>query len=500
MHNLLKLTLSALVALAMMGQAAFAETAKITLLLTNDIYKMSESNGRGGFARLAAIVKAERAKGGKVVFAHAGDAISPSLMSGFDKGFHIIELTNAIAPDIFVPGNHEFDFGPEVFAERMSEATFPILAANLRGEDGNKLEGIEDTMMMEVGPAKIGFIGLTAEDSMVKSSPAPLKISPTVETGVAQARALREQGADLVVAVVHASRAVDQDLFRTGAFDVILTGDDHDLALFFDGKTAMVESKEEAEYVTAVDLTIDVTVKGDRRRVKWWPNFRIMDSADATPDEEVGKIVANYEGLLSSELDVALGEVTTPLDSRKSTVRGGEAAIGNLVADGMRAAVKADIALTNGGGIRGNKEYPAGTKLTRRDILTELPFGNINVLLEVSGKDVLAALENGVSDVEGAAGRFPHVSGMKVDVDLSKPAGGRVKSVMVGDKALDTSAMYTLATNDYVARGGDGYKSLRNGKVLLGQLDGKLMANDVMSYVREMGTVSPSVEGRVNTN
>lgn len=497
MKSLTKLITGFAVALAFLAQAAIAETVNVTFVLTNDLYRMSDDKGRGGFAKLAAIVGAERAKGGNVIFAHAGDAISPSLMSGFDQGAHIIELTNAVPPDIFVPGNHEFDFGAEVFKTRMAEAKFPILAANLRDENGKALDGIEDTKMMTFGPAKIGIIGLTAEDSPVKSNPGPLQISGTVETGVARARELREAGADVIVLVVHAARSVDQELFRSGAFDLILTGDDHDLAVFYDGSTAMVESYEEADYVTAIDLAIDVTERDGRRRVSWFPNFRIMDTLNVEGDPEVAKIAAKFEALLSDELDVAVGKSETALDSRRASVRGGETAIGNLIADAMREAVGADVAVTNGGGIRGNKEYPAGSELTRRDILTELPFGNKTLLLEVKGSDILAALENGVSQVEDGAGRFPHVSGMTVDVDLSKPAGSRVEKVMVGDKALELGASYKLATNDYMARGGDGYSALRNGKVLLGDLDGKLMANDVMAYVRKMGSVSPKVEGRI---
>src|SRR5215470_8684970 len=111
----------------MLAAPARAQTAKVAFVLVNDIYQMSEQKmpdgkARGGFARLAAVVKAERAKG-PVIFAHAGDTLSPSLMSGFDRGAHIITLTNMVAPDAFVPGNHEFDFGKATFLQRMAEAT-----------------------------------------------------------------------------------------------------------------------------------------------------------------------------------------------------------------------------------------------------------------------------------------------------------------------------------------------------------------------------------------
>src|SRR3954451_11354910 len=112
--------------------AAAAPDVTFTLLLVNDIYKASDVKGRGGFARLAAIVKAERARGVPMLFCHAGDTLSPSLMSGFDQGEHIVALTNMVKPDVFVPGNHEFDFGKDVYLRRMAEAQFPVFAANMR--------------------------------------------------------------------------------------------------------------------------------------------------------------------------------------------------------------------------------------------------------------------------------------------------------------------------------------------------------------------------------
>jgi 5'-nucleotidase / UDP-sugar diphosphatase len=485
-------------AASLFAGTALAETVNVTFLLTNDIYKVDNTAERGGFARLNAVVKAERAKGGHLIYAHAGDLISPSLLSGFDQGEHTIALTNMAPPDIFTPGNHEYDFGAEVFMKRMKEAKFPLFAANLRNADGTPVEGFQDTIIIDKGGAKIGIVGATADDSPVKSSPGDtLKFLPTTETTVAAAKELRKLGVDLVVAVVHANREVDRQLFESRAIDVILTGDDHDLALFWDGRTAMVESREEAEFVTAVDVKFDIEEKDGKRTVKWFPNFRIIDTATVTPDPETQAKVDEYNGTLSKELDVEIGTTAEPLDSRKASVRTGEAAIGNLIADATREAVDADIGITNGGGIRGNKEYPAGAKLTRRDILSELPFGNKTVKIEVTGETVWAALENGFSDVENAQGRFPQVSGLTVEVDLKKPKGERVTAVMVGGKPLDKAATYTLSTNDYMFGGGDGYTVLKSGKPLFGVRDAKLMANDVMAYITAKGTVAAKVEGRI---
>src|SRR6185295_13704528 len=146
----------------------------ITFVLFNDFYLMGEQpfpdgKHRGGFARLAAIVKAERTKAAAenrhVIVAHGGDTLSPSVMSGLDRGAHIVALTNMIAPDILVPGNHEFDFGKAVFLERMSEAAFPLYGANLRDAAGAALPGFKDRSMLTVGGVRIGLTGLAYEQS-----------------------------------------------------------------------------------------------------------------------------------------------------------------------------------------------------------------------------------------------------------------------------------------------------------------------------------------------
>ena len=186
-----------------------------------------------------------------------------------------------------------------------------------------------------------------------------------------------------------------------------------------------------------------------------------------TPDPETQKMVEALKDKLDKSLNVEIGTTETPLDSRRNVVRTEEAAIGDLIADAMRGANGADIAITNGGGIRGDKQYAAGTVLTRRDILTELPFGNVTVVTQITGQQVNEALENGVSQVEDGAGRFPQVSGLKMVVDLKQPAGSRVVSVTVGDKPLDPAATYKVATNDFMLHGGDGYTALTGGKVLI---------------------------------
>jgi 2',3'-cyclic-nucleotide 2'-phosphodiesterase (5'-nucleotidase family) len=478
------------------AQAAPTNTT-FSLLLVNDIYKMSDDKGRGGFAKLAAVVKSERARNVPMLFCHAGDTFSPSLMSGFDQGAHIVELTNMIKPDVFVPGNHEFDFGKDVYFKRMGESTFPYFAANMRQVDGSPIPGMKDSAVFTLGPVKVGVLGIVLTGVPGMSQPGDLKFGPEIEALKAQAAALRQQGADLVVVVTHTDRDMDLQMARSRLADVVLTGHDHDLAISYDGKTVMVESSEEGNFVTAIDFAATVTGEGKDRKVAWAPSFRVHDSSSIDPDPEVLAVVKRNEAALSKELDVEIGTSATELDSRTATLRSQEAAIGNLVADAIRESTGGDAAITNGGGIRANKQYPAGAKLTRRDILSELPFGNSTSLVEVTGADIKTALENGVSQLEQRAGRFPQVSGLKFEVDSKAAVGSRVSNVQVNGAPLDPAKKYKVATNNFMLTGGDGYAAFTKGRVLVGQTDGKLLANEVMAYVRKKGTVDSKVEGRI---
>jgi 5'-nucleotidase/UDP-sugar diphosphatase len=483
-------------ALALLAAPALAETVKITFVQTNDIDRMDEKDGRGGFARLAALIKAERAKG-HTFFVHSGDTISPSLLSGIDKGVHIIDILNHMGVDAMVPGNHEFDFGPEVFRARLAEAKFDIISSNIAEPDGKAPAHTIGDKIVDGGGVKVGFYGLTTEDTKAVSSPGEITIASSLATGEAKAKELREKGVDFVVAVVHTPLDVDLALVRAGVADLILSGHDEHLLAYYNGKVALTESEAQANFAVVTEITVDKTEKDGRVSVSWWPNFRIVDTATVEPDKEIAAIVKGYKDKLDAELKVEIGATETPLDSRRATVRGAESAIGNLFADAMREAVGADLAITNGGGIRADREYSAGAKLTRGDILAELPFGNRTVKIELTGKDIRAALENGFSQAEKAAGRFPQVSGLVVEVDLTKPAGERVVSITVGGAPLDEGKTYILATNDFMANGGDGYAVFKNGKQLIDPIDAVFMASQVIDYIAARKTVAPRVEGRI---
>jgi len=398
---------------------------------------------------------------------------------------------------VFVPGNHEFDFGKAIFMQRMAEAKFPRYAANLRGPDGAPLPDFKDRAIVTFDGVRIGLTGATYDDTPSASSPDDLKFQPTVATMKEQAAALKREGADVVVAVVHADRKQDYELMAARTIDLVLSGHNHDLLVNYDGRNAVVESSYNAVYVTAIDVTIDVKLENGARQTTWWPQFRVIDSATVTPDPDVAAVVGRYEQQLSRELDVPLATTAVELDSRTPTVRTREATIGNLVADAMRASARADAALVNGGGIRGGKIYAVGATISRRDVMAELPFNNRVVVIDVDGADLRRGIENGIAQWPNAVGRFPQVSGLTIEADMKRPAGDRITTIKVGGEPLDPSKTYRIATNDFMARGGDGYTMFRDAPRLLPDDDAPLLANEVMTYLKSLGTVRTGLEGRI---
>ena len=196
-------------------------------------------------------------------------------------------------------------------------------------------------------------------------------------------------------------------------------------------------------------------------------------------------------------LSEEIATIGVDVDTRRASVRAMETNFGNAATDAMMTVTGADIGMTNGGGIRGNKVYPAGSVMTARDVFAELPFGNKTVVLAMSGEDVMVAFENAVSKIEDTSGRFMQISGnVAVVYDRDAAVGSRVVSAMIDGSAIDAGATYTVATNDFVARGGDGYTMFASAEVVLSADASQLMASHVADYIRDNG-INAGAEGRI---
>ena len=485
--------------ISMVPLSVQAESTKVTFLHTNDLYEISPKRGQGGMGQLMTLIQAERAASPNTITTFGGDLLSPSVMSGLTKGEQMISLMNAIGLDVAVPGNHEFDFGPEIALKRFSQSKFTWLGTNITDSNGKILPGMKPLLIKKVGDFNIGFFGVIAPETETLSSPGKsIKFTPVIETANAAVTQLREMGADMIVALTHLTFDQDRMLAKSvKGINLILGGHDHEPITFYDRGVLIHKSGSDGHHLGVVEATLEWKEKRGKKVLQVIPQWRMLSTAGVTPDTGVQKLIDGYTTKLNKELDVVIGTTNVVLDSRRSSVRGGETTMGNLIAEAQRQSVGAEIGLANGGGIRGDRTYDKGTKLTRKDILSELPFGNVTLLLELSGTDLLAALENGVSQVEKNAGRFPQVAGLTFVYDPKAAPGNRVLKVLVNGKALDKTRTYKVATNDYIAGGGDGYAVLKKGKRLIDASAATLMATSVMTYISRLGTVEPKLDGRI---
>ena len=486
---------------AALPAAGVAAPKTVTFLHVNDVYEIAPGDEGGGFAPLMTLLEEERARHPNTITTFGGDLLSPSILSGLTQGAQMIAMLNAIGTDVAVPGNHEFDFGPKVASERFTESKFPWIAANVMDEATNApLSGTVSGHLMPLGDDEIGFLGVVTPETATLSSPGPtVRFADPIEAAAKAAADLKAAGADLVVALTHENFADDRRLLdAVDDVDIVLGGHDHNPITWYDDGGLILKAGHDAHYLAVLDVTLDRALDDGEVKTVWRPTWRYLATKGVAPDPTVAALVDGYEKRLDTELGVPVGEAAVTLDTRRGTVRGEESNFGNFVADALKSATGADVALTNGGGIRGDRTYPAGTVLTRKDILSELPFGNLAVLIELSGIDLKAALENGVSQVEDGGGRFPQVAGMAFAYRGDAPPGERIAEVTVGGEPLDPSKTYKVATNDYVYGGGDGYAALTAGRALIDASGGKLMANTVMNYATAKGgRIAPGVEGRI---
>ncbi len=469
-----------------------AAATKITFVLFNDFYIMGEQllpdgKTRGGFARLATVVKDERAKGRNVIFAHGGDTLSPSVMSGFDRGKHIIALINMIAPDIFVAGNHEFDFGTDVlFSSAWREAKFPLYGANLRLADGKpaaRAQGPRDSELRRranrayrsrlrklVAAFLAGRFEIPADgrDREGAGSPAAQR-----RRGLRRRRAaLRSRRRATAAILARPGPAADRPYARS-------------LSSITTARSAS-SSPATTRSTSPASMSISWCAnENGKRAATWWPKFRVIDTADVTPDPEVAAAVARFEADFTREAEVPIAKTEVELDSRNATIRTREAAIGNLFADAMRLSMKADAAVINGGGIRSGKVYAPGSAITRKDILAELPFNNRVVVVEITGAALRRAMENGLRAGAGCSGAISASIGHHSFRSIRRRrCGSRVLSMEVAGKPLEPEKVYRVAILDFLARGGDDYSMFRDAKRITPDTDAPLLANEVMNYIR----------------
>lgn len=481
-----------LLAALALSASAFALANPVTVLYFNDLHEIAplDDGARGGVARLATIIDEVRAENPDTIVIFGGDLVGGTLFGEF-QGAPLIEALNIIGIDYANFGNHEFDFGADVTRDRVNESEFQWLTANLtEAGSAEPFMGLPTSVLHEAGDLSIGIIGTTTAMGTTNAF-GQVDEQPVIEAVERETEQLLEAGADLIIAVTQQPLADDRALLAAvPAVTLVLSEEQSERTSFveFTGQTAIAKP--------AGNITGVIRANFDPARHPALTVSVIPVDATVSENAELAELSDHYMGLLDERLGEVVTTSTVDLDAGATLNRQGETLLGNLIADAMRTSLNADLGLMQGGGIRSDSVFPAG-ELTLRELTEILPFGNTIVLIEVTGQQLLDALENGVSQVENASGRFPHPSGFSYVFDSSQPAFERVSEVLVGGEPLDLNATYTLAASSFVVAGGDGYSSLVGAPQLVDDSDGKRDVLTLADYVRSLGTLDLELEGRI---
>jgi 2',3'-cyclic-nucleotide 2'-phosphodiesterase (5'-nucleotidase family) len=480
---------------ALGGRALDADLLHVTLLQINDHYVLEPVDGgrRGGMARLATLVRDLKRENPNTIFALAGDTLSPSVESALMRGAQMVAALNAIGLDFATFGNHEFDFGPEVLRERMKESKFRWLSANVVDRrSGQAFGGASAEVLVTLGGVRVGLFGLTTAQAAQTSRPGPdVTFAQPVTAAKDVAARLRAQGASIVVAVTHVTMAEDKAIAAAADVDVILGGHEHEPLVAEEGKTLITKAGSDARYLVQVDVWL--TREGRLVERSW--RFREV-SRRIEPDPAVAALVRDYARRLDRELDAVVGKSTVPLEARSATLRTEETNLSDFVADALRERLGTDVAVINGGAIRTNRTVPPGP-LTRRDVLSLLPFTDMVVKLEMRGADLRAALEHGLTQTDRVGGGFLQLSGARVVWDPRLAPGRRIVDVSVTGKPLADDAVYTVAVPGYLVRGGDGYTVFAHAKTIVDAESGPQVSQVVIDAIAARAEIAPAVDGRI---
>jgi 5'-nucleotidase len=512
-------------ALSLSAGMAAAEY-KLTILHTNDFHARfepvskydsgcgAEDNAEGkcfgGSARLVTAVEEARGRAGNSILVDGGDQFQGSLFYTYYKGKVAAEMMNKMGYDGMTVGNHEFDDGPEVLRGFMDSVDFPVLMSNADVSAEPQLADVlKKSTVIEKGGEKIGLIGLTPQDTPDLASPGKnITFSDPVAAVQAEVDRLTAEGVNKIVVLSHSGYVVDQQVAAgTTGVDVIVGGHSNTLLSNTSDRAAgpyptmvndvaIVQAYAYGKFLGELNITFDDA--GNITEASGEP--LVMDASVAEDASTVDRI-----NELAQPLDEIRNKVVASaaeiVEGDRAVCRVQECQMGNLVADAMLARVAdqgVTIAIANSGGLRASLE-PGD--VTMGQVLTVLPFQNTLSTFEISGEGLVAALENGVSQVEEVKGRFPQVAGMKFTWDPSvAPNEGRISDVMVADGGgfapIDPAKTYLVVTNNYVRNGGDGYKMF-SGDDKNAYDYGPDLADVTAEYLAVNSPYKPYLDGRI---
>ena len=490
---------------------------RIRILHTNDhharIEPVNDTNGNpqhGGVSRRKKMLDDLRADTGvPTILVDAGDIFQGTLYFNQFNGLADLEFYNAMGYELMALGNHEFDKTEQDLANFLERATFAALSANITAPAGSVLAGkFRPSIVIEKGGEKLGFFGVSPQDTPELALGArALAFGDPVEAARAQVAALQAQGATKIFGLTHVGIDVDRRIAREVAGIAALIGGHSHTPM---APMNNVTNPAYPELITGPDGR-PVVVVTDWEWGRWLGNLtfsfdaagRVIDvqgkptevKASLDADQGFENRIAVFRTTLDDLRKRVIGAAAVELNGRRTDVRSKETNLGNLVAEALLAGGRDDgaqIAMTNGGGIRASI---AAGQVTVGNVLEVLPFGNTLALTTITGAQLKEALENGVSQVETGGGRFPQIAGFRFAFDPAQPAGQRVTAITFNNLVVDPAATFRVATNNFQLVGGDGYRAFANGSDKVDT--GLIMSDLVEQYIAANSPVNIATDGRI---
>ncbi|MCL5774066.1 MAG: 5'-nucleotidase C-terminal domain-containing protein [Firmicutes bacterium] len=485
----------------------WAEEVTIVIVHTNDFHgrllpfedkKMSEKDKIGGSAYLASLIKKIRAEYPKsVLLLDAGDIAQGTPISNIFKGLSVIDVMNHENYDVGTIGNHEFDWGQKALLQMIKNAKFQIVTANIIEKDKNALLfGLKPYTIREVQGVKIAVIGVTTTDTPIVTKPSNVDGLEFQDPAAVVNRyypIVKSKGAKIVIVLSHLGVDADEALAKkVKGVDLIVGGHSHtvlkdpkivnNVVIVQTGNNGKYLGKFVIKYDKETNKIVSYTTKGEL--------IPVLDSK-ITPDAEIAKIVKKYDAQVAPQMNVVVAEakvdLLTPSTGGNPKV---DSPLGSLVCDAMKEKAGSQITFMNAGGLR-SPIYKGQIKVG--DIFNLMPFDNSLVTMDLTGADVLKVLEQGTN----THGMVQVSSGTKVVYNPKAPQGSRIIEATVDGKPVDPNGVYRVTTIDFIASGGDGFNSFKNGKNLV---YGDLLRDVLLNYFKAHSPIEIPAPGRIEVS
>ena len=489
-------------------------SGQLVILHTNDSHGRIKEDGTSmGMSAVKYLANRYENAGASVLILDAGDTLHGLPIVTASRGESAVDVMNAVGYSAMAPGNHDFNYGYEHILELEEEMNFPVLAANVTYEaDGSLVFG--DHIVITCGEYTIGVFGMATPETVTKTNPnnvVGLDFNEDNLAGIAQAQCdeLMELGCDIIICLAHLGDDVSSTPYRSTDvleqvtdIDLWIDGHSHSV-LNDDGEAHLVNGTLVAstgEYTKNIGVVTYDGAEFDAGLVHYADlcNTYEQDGEIITEfygyDPEITALVQNYYDEMMEFYSEVVGHTDVLLNGTREFVRTQETNLGDLAADAILAAApNADFALTNGGGIRANIEIG---DITRYDLFTVFPFGNMVATVELTGAQIVYILEAATHACPGIDGAFPQVSGITFEIhtyieyegEYANPTnpGSRIQNVCINGEPIDLDATYVMATNDFLAAGGDTYAILAENFENSGILIGINLEDALINYIQNI--------------